>query len=488
MNEGTDALGADVVEIGQSKMIELSWADLMLDSKNPRLEEVTDTSREAINALLELDAEKMIALARDISESASLSPFEIPGVIIEDGSYVVVEGNRRVAALRMLKSPDLVDDPRLRRRVEAIAANGTGPDAVGCNLFDTREDARHWIELRHNGEMGGRGVIPWTSDMSNRFSRAPGSQTDLAMQVRDLMLAAHPGDSELERQLNVIFRGGNNRDGKRIRARPTTLGRLVTPTAMQESFGYTIDRGTIRIVGPDAEVHAAFRQMIFDVSEGLRAQDIYSSPDFEDYISNHADLIVSPPAAPAPSAPGSGASPTPAPSAPPGPTPATPATPTPPVPPAPRRRLPKEERRIFQSLKLANFSLRTSKTLEQAQQLEIADVPAVAGVMVRVIVELCATEAIDKLGLTVTGQKTLRNKLKAVLLHLDPQIAHSVNRDPALAAAWMDSQKDNASNGLGVDLMNGYVHSFIQTAGVTDVRALSSSYRAVLERLDSEML
>jgi hypothetical protein len=485
----------EVIQIGHSNLIELSWAELILDPQNPRLEEASDTTREEINALLDLERDKLLNLAKDISETGRLSPFEIPGVVVEDGLYIVVEGNRRVAALRMLKSPDLVDDPRIRRRVEAIAAGGTGPEKVACNLFDSREESRHWIELRHRGEMDGRGVSPWTTDMANRFSRAPGSQTDLAMQLRDLMLAAFPDDDELKRQLTVIFRGGNNSSSRRIRSRPTTLGRLLAPIPMQEAFGYAIEGGVIRIVGPEAEVHRAFRRMIFDVSEGLRAQDIYNRPDIEDYIADRDQLKVTPPLPPPAPAPG----PTPAPggqnvpASPSGGAPGGSTTPgagtigpSPAAPPS-RRRMPRLEQRIFEGLRLRKFDIRTSNTLKEAQLLNIDNFPLITGIMVRVIVELCVTEAIGKLGISVPGRDTLRAKLKVVLEHLDPQIAHSRNRGPRLAAAWMDSQKDNASNGLGVDLMNAYVHSFTQAAGPTDVRALSSTYRPLLEDLDNQI-
>ncbi|MDA2891261.1 hypothetical protein PDG61_10105 [Mycolicibacterium sp. BiH015] len=490
-----------VAELGHVRLVVLSWADLVLDEENPRLEEGGETTRESINALIELDATKQINIARDIAESGTLSPFELPGVVVEGGLYVVVEGNRRVAALKMLKSPDLIDDLRIRKRVEAIiAANGTGPDDVACSVFANRESSRRWIELRHTGENDGRGLSPWTTDMSERFNPTPGSQTGLAMQLRDLMLDAYPDDDGLLKQLATIFRGGSNIAGTRVRRRVTTLGRLIAPKQMQEAFGYKIERasGAIRIVGPELAVHDAFRQIIFDVSEGLTARDINNQDLVATYIAGISHLKVADgssdsagSATPSPPTGQSGQSSNPPPSG--GSSPPPPAsgggggqqpTPTPPATPAGRRRHPRSERNIFQGLRLAKFQLRTSDTLIQAQRLDIDTMTLVASVMLRVIVELAVTEAIDKLGLTVTGNPTLRKKLEVVLRHLDPQIDHSRNRGPRLAAAWMDSQKDNATNGLGVDMMNAYVHSFTQSAGPTDVRTLSQTYRPLLEDLD----
>ncbi|OHU30450.1 hypothetical protein BKG76_01415 [Mycobacteroides franklinii] len=477
----------------------LSWAELVLDEENPRLEESGETTRESINALIELDTAKQINIARDIAESGTLSPFELPGVIVEGGLYIVVEGNRRVAALKMLKSPGLIDDQRIRRRVEGIIAeNGTGPDDVACSLFTNRESARRWIELRHSGENEGRGLSPWTTDMSERFNPTPGSQTGLAMQLRDLMTNAYPDDAQLLGHLTTIFRGGYNTAGTRVRRRVTTLGRLIAPKQMQEAFGYRIERssGAIHMIGPEQAVKDAFRKIIFDVSEGMTARDINNQDLIKGYIASISHFKVPDGSAnltgssnPSPSsgqssAPSSGRGIATPPTS--GSGPQQPL-PTPPAAPIARRRHPRVERSIFQGLRLARFQLRTFDTLVQAQRLDIDTMTLVAGVMVRVIVELCVTEAVDKLALTVTGRPTLRNKLKAVLEQLDPQIGHSQNRGPRLAAAWMDSQKDNAANGLGVDIMNAYVHSFTQTAGPSDVRALSETYRPLLEDLDGLM-
>lgn len=487
---------AEAITMGHVSLVVLSWADLVLDSDNPRVEVGGETTRESINTLIELDADKQVNIARDISESNMLSPFDLPGVVWEDESWVVVEGNRRVAALKMLKAPDLIADPRIRRRVEAIAANGTGPDDVACSQFEDRSSARRWIELRHTGENDGRGVSSWDSDMRNRFSRDPGSQTDLAMQLRDHMTDSYPNDQDLLHQLDVIFRGGNRADGTRIRKRPTTLGRLLEPKEMQDAFGYSIDAGNIVIVGPEPAVHDAFRQIIFDVSEGMTARDINTREQIRSYIRNCGNLIIPPPTPnPSPSTPssnsGSG-------STPPVPTLGQPGgaaaagaagsgnqpTPTPPPPPL-RRRMPREERKIFDGLKLHKFDIRTTKTLAQAQRIDIDQAPAVAGVMVRVIVELCATEAVAKLNLNATEGDHLHKKLRACILHLDPGM-ETRHPDKTLQPAWINSQK-STGDGLGVVLMNSFVHGLNKTAAPSEVRVMSSEFRPVLERLNDAL-
>lgn len=480
----------EVYPYGHTRPVILSWADLVLDSENPRLEEKSDSNRETLNSLLDSDPEKQLALARNISESGQLNPLDLIGVVSAGERFVVVEGNRRIAALKMLKSPELIDNVSLRRRIERIAEVGTGPNEVTCTLFEDRDDSRPWILLRHRGEQDGRGVVPWTPDMQERYSRDPGSQSDLARQVREIMLTAYPHDSDLKRELDVVFRGGESTDGRRVRARPTTLGRLLKSQQVQRAFGFEVIDGEIVLIADEHGVHAAFRQMIYDVSEGLTARDINSNDQINSYIDQYPELRATPPAspsAPVSPTPGSGTTTPSGPSVPTTPTP-TPSPPSPasPVPAPVRRRVPREERKIFDGMKLTGFDSRTSKTLKEAQQVDIDQLPSVAGVMVRVIVELCVTEAVSKLNLNARESDHLRKKLEVVLRHLDPNIDHSMRRDKSLEAAWINSQK-TSGDGLGVDLMNAFVHGLRKHAAPSEVRTLSRDYRAMLERLDAEM-
>lgn len=478
---------------GHVRPVVLSWADLNLDPENPRLEVGGDSNRQTLNELLDSDLDKQLSLARDISTTGKLNPLDLIGIVEENGVYVVVEGNRRIASLKMLKSPELVEDPRLRRRIERIAADGTGPDEVTCSLFDDRDELRHWLILRHRGEQEGRGVVPWNPDAQERYSREPGSQSDLARQARQIMLDAYPTDVDVADELNTVFRGGESSSGKRITPRPTTLGRLLKSPAVQKAFGFAVESGDITMIAPAADVHAAFRQMIFDCSEGLTAREINSNAQIQAWINRYPDLAYVPPPPNPPATPSSGsqssgtdggATSTP-PAAPQPPPPAGPQSP--PIAPTPaRRRLPREERRIFEGLRLRKFLLRTDKALKEAHKIDIEDMPAVTGVMVRVIVELCVTEAVDKLCLNARESDSLGKKIEAVLKHLDPNIADPRRRDKTLEAAWINSQK-TTGDGLGVELMHAFVHGLHATTAPADVRSLSKGYRPMLDRLEIEM-
>src|SRR6266404_9277620 len=87
---------------------QLSVASLHLDSKNPRLgrQSVPRPPREIIQYLFEHD--KAIEVAQSIA-SRGYFPNEPLLAIRESDELIVVEGNRRLAALKALREPGLLE-------------------------------------------------------------------------------------------------------------------------------------------------------------------------------------------------------------------------------------------------------------------------------------------------------------------------------------------------------------------------------------------
>ena len=83
---------------------------LHLDLRNPRLGRPSvDTEAEAMTQLLKKFGPKIVGLARSIAEHG-LNPTESWAIVQEDGKYVVLEGNRRLVACRLLDNPNKAPD------------------------------------------------------------------------------------------------------------------------------------------------------------------------------------------------------------------------------------------------------------------------------------------------------------------------------------------------------------------------------------------
>lgn len=143
----------------------LSVASLHLDAKNPRLgrETLSGAPREIIQYLFEHD--KALEVAESIA-SRGYFPNEPLLAIKENGRHVVVEGNRRLAALKALREPGLLEG-RLMRQVERLSRGITDPESlakVPVTIASSRRATDRQIAGRHIGNP----VLAWQAE--NRAS------------------------------------------------------------------------------------------------------------------------------------------------------------------------------------------------------------------------------------------------------------------------------------------------------------------------------
>ncbi|MGD3144537.1 ParB/Srx family N-terminal domain-containing protein [Xanthomonas oryzae pv. oryzicola] len=159
------------------KTITVGINKLLLDKTNAR-HDAMDNEPEIIAQLLK--KEKAGEVARSIAEVGSLNPLERIGVVAHPvirGSYVVIEGNRRVCALKMLNDPDKAPES-YKRKVQDFKSRGQPvPSRIEVVQFDTEEEAEKWISMRHRGEDGGKGLRPWNVASKARHAEKVGGAT-----------------------------------------------------------------------------------------------------------------------------------------------------------------------------------------------------------------------------------------------------------------------------------------------------------------------
>lgn len=143
----------------------LSVASLHLDPKNPRLGRaaIGRSPRELIQLLFEHD--KAFEVAQSIA-ARGYFPNEPLLAIREGDRYVVVEGNRRLAALKALREPGLLEGA-LQRQVERLARRVGDIDTLAkapVILAPTRRATDRQVAGRHVGTP----VLAWQAE--NRAS------------------------------------------------------------------------------------------------------------------------------------------------------------------------------------------------------------------------------------------------------------------------------------------------------------------------------
>lgn len=152
----------------------IEFSRIILSVENPRLE-VSFCEEEAIAKMVADQREKLVELASDIVLHG-LNPLDSVAVFpseVYDGYFEVAEGNRRICTLKLLADPSLIGTQYggLRSKIEQLAENYNVPTALEVVVFDEEQDVRHWMELRHMGEQGGKGLSKWNSVQKMRFQK-----------------------------------------------------------------------------------------------------------------------------------------------------------------------------------------------------------------------------------------------------------------------------------------------------------------------------
>lgn len=156
------------------QIIEIDVADLSLDQEgNPRIEP-QQSRAETILALVRKDRSGLKRLAADIIGTGGINPGELPHVQHTGDAYIVKEGNRRLAALMLLRNPAILDgEPSLSRTYRSQWADLSASAHRAGIAFKVRavlgKNHEEWMRRRHLGKQKGAGLVPWDSEAKNRF-------------------------------------------------------------------------------------------------------------------------------------------------------------------------------------------------------------------------------------------------------------------------------------------------------------------------------
>lgn len=256
--------------------IELSR--LAVNTENPRFETLAN-QREAIDRMLSDQGQKIVNLARDIVENG-LNPSELTIVsplASEKGMFNVLEGNRRVTALKLLDNLALAES-RHRTLANKIKKLTKKPhyvrvSSITCAVYTNPEDAYRWIKLKHTGENDGIGTVRWDAQQVARFDERIEGKSAVALQALDFLKKSKEVPNDLQPHLNSIPL--------------TNLDRLITDRNVQEVLGVSIENGRLYSHLPESEVVKGFSKILRDMTkkqDRLRVKDIYTKKDREKYI------------------------------------------------------------------------------------------------------------------------------------------------------------------------------------------------------------
>lgn len=201
---------------------------------------------------------KVLRLAREIAQKG-LSPIEVPAVIPtssgEKKPWIVVEGNRRLAAIKFLNNPKLCSDESTRKQYESIkkSASHTIPSKIEFVIFNDFEQSSYWLTLRHGGENKGVGVLSWGPKEFASLAERLGKKTANSPAIALLAYALDRG---------LI-------DHDQYHAIPvTTLARVISTKGVKTILGCKISKGEISRVVDESYFDLAISDLLEVLASG----------------------------------------------------------------------------------------------------------------------------------------------------------------------------------------------------------------------------
>ena len=178
-------------------------SELIVSSFNPRFDPVKDQD-EAIQLMLKQENEGIKKLAEDIVKHG-INPTKSLAVYQQNGKFIILEGNRRVVALKLLDNPLLAYDKQLRDFFVKLNEKYRIPQRIMCVVFEDRGAANHWIGLEHTGRNNGAGVDPWDPIQKDRFLGIPSKRVQILDYIGNKIDSSKVDKSSLDRLISTPF-------------------------------------------------------------------------------------------------------------------------------------------------------------------------------------------------------------------------------------------------------------------------------------------
>lgn len=252
---------------------EIALSQLLVDLQNPRLPDIQDSQRDTIQSMVRSQGNKILELALHLLENGP-NPASLPIVIPseeEEEMFEVVDGNRRITALKLLETPGIAqgvfENNGLQRLQRLSTTYHEDPiKHLRCIVFENREAADPWVQLIHRGEQQGAGLVEWDGQVAARYDSRKGNKP-AALQILDFV------------KLHATLSSATRQRIDNGRFPITTLVRLITSPYIREKLGIELSDGQILSHYPQQEILKGLTQIFEDLGRGIYTVSALKSID-----------------------------------------------------------------------------------------------------------------------------------------------------------------------------------------------------------------
>ncbi len=448
------------------ELVDVPVSDLLLDEANPRLGDRQSSQQDVYTELSKVQGKRLLNLADDIVKHG-LDPTTLVSVVPTGDRrkrYRVVEGNRRVLALKALETPSIIShtlNAADQKRLGRLSARYLDKpyDTIPCVLFEDEDASLHWIELRHTGLNEGVGLHEWGSNEADRFRERHSGVRKPAGQILDFV-ETYGAMSEEARSSRIGVL--------------SNVERLLVSRAARDALGIEIVDGQVISHYPREEIAKGLNHIVEDLkTKRANVKDVYHAQDREDYVSRLPKRSLptkserlKAPVSLSDLAKGK-------------------STPAPAPPPRRRRPRPRPERTsVIPSSCVLNISApRINKIYNELTQLNVETFPNAGAVLLRVFLELSTDHGLATEN--VMSEQDRRNKPLAARLKALANDLKKKRRitDELCKAVRAIADRNRGPIDASTTTMNQYVHNAHVHPTSAELRAAWDQLQPFLEKV-----
>lgn len=242
--------------------------DLFLDPENIRLQVEVKSSQEALINDLFFNENAMQVLESIATDG--FFPDEVPVVVKEDKKFTVIDGNRRVAALKVLARPEIVPSKEVSIK-EIVKKTNPSIGEVEVVVAPDRDSVRHFLASKHTQNTR----RPWRPLRQAYFYKAELERGKTVQNLREDYPTADI--NKFLRMINVhkiakSVKYDSEQIAKKVHNERTfpasTIERLYEDKQVRDFLGFDFDGdGEVKINIDKKEFEKGFKRIVQDVVE-----------------------------------------------------------------------------------------------------------------------------------------------------------------------------------------------------------------------------
>lgn len=262
------------------KNIEIKISELSLWDENPRFPDkyYNQTEEELIDYFVKKKNFKIKELAESIVTDFSLPQLEKMVVLDLQDQYIVIEGNRRLTIYKLLVSPELAKDDKLKKLFSELSTKISIDSnfELECVVTSTKDEALKYVDRKHNNN---NFEINWGQAERDNFKARRGRASNKELFRIEMSKIVKKLDIPEELKEQVLGKGY-----------VTTFFRIIDSKPSYELHGFSFDDGKLIIEDDDFKeklkviVYNVLTKETLDGDKKVYSRTLNKNPEKEEYL------------------------------------------------------------------------------------------------------------------------------------------------------------------------------------------------------------